>query len=77
MTFGKGMIDGISKVKKINTTRSTKAEVVALHDNMAAILWARYFLDAQGYPLKPSVVHQDNMSAMLLEKMGGGQAARG
>jgi len=48
MTFGKGMIDGSSRGQKINTTSSTEAEVVAVHDNMPAILWVRYFLEAQG-----------------------------
>ena len=70
MTFGKGMLDGSSRGQKINTTSSTEAEVVGVHDNMPAILWTRYFLDAQGYPLKPSKVHQDNLSSMLLETNG-------
>ena len=70
MTFGKGMIDGASKGQKINTTSSTEAEVVAVHDNMPSILWARYFLEAQGYPLKSSILHQDNLSSKLLETNG-------
>ncbi len=40
MTFGKGMLDSMSMVQKINTTSSTEAEVAALHDNLAAILWS-------------------------------------
>ena len=76
MTFGKGMVDGLSSGQKINTTSSTEAEVVAVHDNMPAILWTRYFMEAQGYPLKPSIVHQDNMSAMLLETNGRGSSSK-
>ena len=76
MTFGRGMIDGSSRGQKINTTSSTEAEVVAVHDNMPAILWVRYFLEAQGYPLKPSIVHQDNQSAMLLETNGRGSSSK-
>jgi hypothetical protein len=76
MTFGHGMMNGSSNKQKINTTSSTEAETVAIHENMAAILWTRYFLQAQGYPMKPSVVHQDNQSAMLLGKpTGEAQAA--
>jgi hypothetical protein len=30
----------------------------------------RYFLDAQGCNVKESVIHQDNVSAMLMEKNG-------
>lgn len=76
MTFGKGMLCGSSSGQKINTTSSTEAEVVAVHENMPAILWTRYFLEAQGYPLKPSMVHQDNQSAMLLETNGRGSSSK-
>ena len=37
-TFGKGMTDGLAKVQQINTTRSTDAKVVGVHENMPAIL---------------------------------------
>ena len=57
MTFGKGMVDGSAKTQKINTTSSTEAEVVAVYENMPAIMWVRYFLDKQGYPLKPTTLH--------------------
>jgi hypothetical protein len=76
MTFGKGMLDGSSSGQKINTTSSTEAEVVAVHDNMPAILWTRYFLEAQGYPLQSSLVHQDNLSAKLLELNGRGSSSK-
>ena len=76
MTFGKGMLDGSSKAQKINTTSSTEAEVVAMHDNMPAILWTMYFMEGQGYPLKPSVVHQDNQSAILLGTNGRGSSGK-
>ena len=76
MTFGKGMIDGSSKAQKINTTSSTEAEVVAVHDNMPAILWVRYFLEAQGYLQKASKLHQDNVSSKLLELNGRGSSSK-
>ena len=59
MIFGYGMLDGSVIGQKINTTSSTKADMVAVHDNMLAMLWVCYFLDVQGYPLKPTEVHQD------------------
>ena len=76
MTFGYGMLDGSAIGQKINTTSSTEAEVVAVHDNMPAMLWVRYFLDAQGYPLKPSELHQDNLSSRLLEANGRGLSGK-
>ena len=70
MTFGKGMINGSSNKPKINTTSSTEAEILAVHDNMPSVLWTRYFLEEQGYPLKPTILHQDNQSSILLETNG-------
>ena len=61
MTFGKGMMNGASITQKINTTSLTEAEVVGVYDNMHVILWTHYFLEAQGYPLKPSVIHQGQL----------------
>mmetsp|Transcript_28930 Transcript_28930/g.61429 ORF Transcript_28930/g.61429 Transcript_28930/m.61429 type:complete len:191 (-) Transcript_28930:49-621(-) len=43
---------------------------------MPAILWTRYFLDAQGYPLKPSKINQDNLSAKLLETNRRGSSSK-
>jgi hypothetical protein len=37
---------------------------------MPQILWTQYFLEAQGYDVKESIVNQDNQSAILLEKNG-------
>jgi hypothetical protein len=37
---------------------------------MPRILWTRYFLLAQGYAVEPAILHQDNQSAILLEKNG-------
>ena len=70
------MVDGSAKTQKINTTSSTEAEVVAVYENMPALMWVRYFLEAQGYPLKPTTLHQDNTSAMLLELNGRASSSR-
>ena len=70
MTVGKGMIGRFAKTQTINTIRSTEAEVVAMYKNMPAILWTRYFLEAQGYPLKLPTLHQDNTSMKVLEIKG-------
>ena len=76
MTFGKGMLIGTSISQKINTTSSTECEVVGVRNLMPAVLWTRYFLEAQGYPLKPSKVHQDNLAAKLLETNGLGSSSK-
>jgi hypothetical protein len=56
--------------KQLNTTSSTKAELVGMSDVMGLVLWTWRFLEAQGYRVSDNVVYQDNQSAMLLENHG-------
>jgi hypothetical protein len=37
---------------------------------MPTILWARYFLKAQGYNVTDNIIYQDTQSAILLERNG-------
>jgi len=76
MSLGKGVIYGKSTRQKLNTTSSTEAELVGVSDVMPQVLWTRYFLEAQGYPVQESVIYQDNQSAMLLEKNGRGSSSK-
>ena len=59
-----------STKQKLNTKSSTEAELVAADDCMPQLAWTRHFLEAQGYNIDKCVLHQDNKSAMLLEKNG-------
>jgi hypothetical protein len=34
------------------------------------MLWTRYFIEGQGYNIEASILNQDNLSAILLEKNG-------
>ena len=70
MTMGKGSITALSKKQKLNTRSSTEAELVAVDDAMAQVLWTKYFLDAQGYPTEAHIILQDNESAIKLENNG-------
>jgi hypothetical protein len=56
--------------QKINTKSSTEAKLVGVDDVLGYILWARYFMQEQGYDTDPSLLYQDNMSAILLETNG-------
>ena len=53
----------------MNTRSSTEAELVAVDDVIAQILWTLRFLLAQGYPVEANVLFQDNNSAIKLERM--------
>jgi hypothetical protein len=56
--------------KKIVAKSSTEAVLVGLDDTLGYILWARYFMEEHGYDMDPSVLYQDNMSAIVLETNG-------
>jgi hypothetical protein len=70
MTMGRGAMYATSSKQKLATRSSTEGELVGVNDAMPQILWTRYFMEAQGYPIDESIVYQDNQSAMLLEKNG-------
>ena len=70
MTMGKGAIISASKKQKLNTRSSTEAELVAVDDGMAHVVWSRNFLEAQGLKVESVVVLQDNESTIKLAKNG-------
>jgi hypothetical protein len=70
MSFGQGMTLSYSWKQKINTKSLTEAELVGVDDALGYILWACYFMQEQGYNMDPSLLYQDNMSAILLETNG-------
>jgi hypothetical protein len=70
MSLGTGMVLSYSWKQKINTKSSTKVELVGVDNSLRYILWTRYFMQEQGYDMEPSIIYQDNMSAILLETNG-------
>ena len=70
LTFGKGAPYNTSTKQKLVTRSSTECEVVGTHDVLPQVLWTNHFLEEQGFNLIDTVILQDNMSAMLLEKNG-------
>jgi hypothetical protein len=58
------------------TRNSTEAKVVAVHDVMPQMLRTAYFLKGQGVHVPDSILYQDNISAMLLEKNGCASASK-
>jgi len=74
---GKGAVIGMSAKQKLNTTSSTMAELVAIDQLMSLVLWVPLFMEAQGYDISNNnTVHQDNKSAILLEKNGKSSSSR-
>ncbi len=69
-TFGMGGIFFKSTRQKRNTKSSTEAELVAISDALATIIWMRDFLIEQGYNIGPAILYQDNMSTISLVQNG-------
>ena len=76
MTVGKGAAYATSKKQKLNTKSSTEAELVAVDDVLAQVIWTRNFINAQGHTTGPSTLYQDNQSAILLEENGMASSSR-
>ena len=66
--FGKGAMSSSLNKMKCNTN-STETELIYFADILTDIIWMRYFVKCQGYNINKYVVFQDNMSALLLERM--------
>jgi hypothetical protein len=70
VSFGRGVVMSKSSKQKLNTKSSTEAELVGASDYLPYPIWAKYFLEGQGYVLKENVFYQDNQSTIRFEKNG-------
>ena len=52
----------------MNTRSSTEAKLVGLDEAVGQMIWTALFMESQGYPILENILHQDNTSAILLEK---------
>jgi hypothetical protein len=66
----------MSKKQKINTRSSTESELVGVDDAAPQMLWTRYFIEAQGYKVYKSILNQDSISVMFLERNGKGSSSK-
>ena len=69
-TLGCGAIRASSRKQTIVSKSSTEAEVVDMSDNTEDNLGIMYFLEDEGYKIKPMVLYQDNKSAMTFMDKG-------
>ncbi len=68
LTLGLGFPISSFGKQKLNTCSSTESKLVGVDDLMSLIVWSRNFLKAQGYAVVNNILHQDNRSAILLER---------
>ena len=70
LILGKGAALSKSSGQKINTKSSSEAELVGVDDILPTILWAKYFIEAQGYDIEHNIIHQDNESTLRMINNG-------
>ena len=70
MSMGNGSVFSGSWKQKLVTRSSTESEVVGVFDVLPQVLWTKKFLEDQGVEVKETILYQDNMSSMLLERNG-------
>ena len=68
MSLGKGAAMSFSRKQKLNVRSSTEGELVGIDDALPLILWARYFIEAQGDTVEQNIMFQDNKSTILLAR---------
>lgn len=69
VSFGTGAVMSKSTKQKLNTKSSTEAKLVGASDYLPHAIWAKKFLEEQGYIFTENKFFQDNQSAMKIEKM--------
>jgi len=70
MSWGLGVLLTMCIKQRLNVKSSTEAEVVGVSDFLPNMIWARMFIEAQGYSIDENILHQDNMSAMKIKTNG-------
>jgi hypothetical protein len=69
-TMGKGAIVSDSRKQRVNSRSSTESEIVGVDDEIHKVVWAKRFIEYQGFKVKHNIVYQDNTSSMKLEQNG-------
>ena len=66
MSWGWGVLNTKCQKQKLNVKSSTEGKIVGVSDFLPNMIWARLFLQEQGYIIAENILFQDNQSAMRL-----------
>ena len=70
MSWGWGVLLTKCQKQKLNTKSSTESKIVGVSDFLPNVIWAKMFLEAQGFAIKENILYQDNQSSIKIEKNG-------
>jgi hypothetical protein len=60
LSMGVGSVYSMARKQNLNTTNSTEAEIVGVHDAVSQVIWLIYFILAQGVKMSRNILFQDN-----------------
>ena len=66
----RGAVYSSSWKQKLVTCSSTNSKVVSVYNVLPQLLWTAKFLKQQALNMKETILYQDNMRLILLEKNG-------
>ena len=66
LSWGWGIVNTKCQKQKLNVKSSTEGEIVGVSDFLPNMIWARMFLEEQGYTIKKNTLYQDNQSSMKI-----------
>jgi hypothetical protein len=72
VSFRTGAALSKSSKQKLNTKSSTEAELVGASDYLPHAIWAKKFMEGQGYSIKENTFYQDNQSTTSVPRKTGG-----
>ena len=70
MAAGRSAVCDVPRKQEASAGSSAEAGPAAAGGGLSEALWAKHFLEEQGYQLSSSTLYQGNQSAILLEKSG-------
>ena len=66
MSLGTGVLYGTSRKHRMNMKISTESEIVLADDVLPQMLWALYFIEAQGYKIHDDILYQRQQKLHLV-----------
>lgn len=76
ISWGIGILLSMCQKQRLNSKSSTEAEIIGVSDFLPNMIWARMFLEQQGYAIDENILYQDNQSAIKIEQNGARSCGR-
>ena len=70
MSWGLGVLLSKCQKQKFNMKSSNEFKIVGVIDYLPNLIWARIFLEAQGFVTGENILFQDNQSPIKIEDNG-------